>query len=127
MGDLRDVAAGELPCIELTIGAGPDQFYSPVSFSSPLVVDIVVTTTGTDQTVPLNLYWYVKRAVYPPDAMARNALHSELVDAGAKAAMLVLFSAPTFQPLPRPGTLEIGHRLTATGQLTVDVIDMLNP
>lgn len=125
--DLRDVAVGELPCIELTIGTEPDAFYSPVSFVSPLIVDIVVTTSGTDQTVPLNLYWYVKRAVYPPDATARDLLHHNLVEAGAKGPMLVLFNAPSFTPIPRPGTFEVGQHLTATGRLSVDVIDVLNP
>lgn len=125
--DWREPARGEFPCLELLIGEGADQFYGPDGFVGPLTVDVIVSTLGSNQIEPVNLYWAVKRAIYPDDLEARATLHQELVDAGAQGMFLVRFSAPRFMPIRQEGESQYSSRLVGYGEFEVPVVDRRNP
>lgn len=122
--DWREPSEGELPCVELLVGQGADEFYGPSTFVGPLVVELIVYCGGCDQDDPLDLYWAIKRAVYPADDVRREVIQEALVAAGAQGRDLVRFTSPSFAPVIYTKGERQFHRLIARGELTIPVIDL---
>jgi hypothetical protein len=121
--DTAELAASQTPCVWLTPQEGADDWYGPSGLIGPLVVLVEVYAPGTDADDILDLWYAIKRAVYPADATACLAIHSRLVAAGAEGHYLAEFTPARFGPVEG----EDANFLAATGMIRVRCRAELNP
>lgn len=122
--NLRDPAITEMPCVRLSPSQGPDQFWGPEAFVGTLSVLIELYLPACDADDALDLYYAIRRAIYPTDPARRLTIHRQLVQNGARAEFTARFSQPNFRAFP---DAKGGAFTRAAGMLQLDILEQLNP
>lgn len=87
--DSQGLTLAQAPGIRLTPLLGPDAWQYPEAFTGDLFVRVEVLVAGYDVGDLMDLWWAVKRAIYPADFAAKMANINALKDAGAKTGLAV--------------------------------------
>lgn len=119
--DVADWTADQCPGVRLTPSIEDTGWFSPESLKGRLVVDVEIATTGTNLRNPALLWRAIKRALYPESRTETQAIQARLRDAGAMPHLV--FFAPGLQYTPAAD----GAVIVATGRLSVQVIETLDP
>lgn len=118
--DADPLTIAQAPCIRLTpIGHAPDQWQYPEAFSQTLPINIEVLVPGYDVGDMLDIWYAVKRAVYPKDHGKKLLNIEALRKAGAKTGM-GLFSVQAAGDHPPESNLQ-----AAIGQFKIDILEQL--
>jgi hypothetical protein len=64
--DTAEFSAGSAPGIRFTPAHGEEQWFTPSGFKGILIIRVEMLTLGVSADDAFNLWWAVKRALYPP-------------------------------------------------------------
>lgn len=68
-GIIRDTSSfseGSAPSIRFTPSQGDESWFTPSGFKGNLIIRVEMFTKGTSADDAFNLWWAIKRAIYPP-------------------------------------------------------------
>lgn len=117
--DARPLSLSQAPIIRLTPLGGPDAWLYPEAFKNTLFIKAEVLVAGFDVGDMLDLWWAVKRALYPADFAAKNDIVNRLRAAGATTGTAV-FAVQAADTEPEQ------MMQAAVGQINIDVREQLN-
>jgi hypothetical protein len=120
--DRLEVDVSQCPAIRLTAVEGPDARFGPEGFRGDLRVTIEIAVPGTDLDDLMDVYWAVRRAIYPTDQAARQAISKALVDAGSYTG------EPVFDQAYYAAATDKDYGfLAGVGSCTIDLNQTVNP
>lgn len=90
--DAAQFGEGAAPALRFTPTQGNDAWWTPGSMRGNLFIEVEIFTKGTCADDPANLWWIIRRALYPSDNAARMTIQGKM----QTAYMLTL---PTFSRL----------------------------
>ena len=93
--DKTPPSTDQAPWVRLSMKGSAEKWWSSDSQTGALTVLVEIFVTGTCSDDIANLWFAIKRSLYPQDPVSRSAFVKRLTDAGAHKG-LVEFTAPAY-------------------------------